>query len=73
MAVWMILLAGALRWGAKLQYRDGPRTAMNWCAFAALCYACYLVYYRPDKAWEIRWVGRAILRFVLSVIDTLIP
>lgn len=73
MAIWMLLLAGALRWGAKLQFREGPRRALNWAAFGALCYAAYVLVYEPDRAWEIRWVGRAIARGALAVVNTLIP
>lgn len=73
MVLWMLILAGVLRWSATLQPRPGPRALFNWACLGALLYGLYVMVYRRDEAWRIRWVGQAMLDAVLGVINALIP
>lgn len=73
MAIWMLLLAGVMRWFAKIQHRPGPRAAFNWLCVGCFAYIAWLLYYEPERAWQVRWVGREIRDAILRVLDRLIP
>jgi hypothetical protein len=73
MALIALAFAGVMAWFAKLQYQPTPRFMMRAVAVGAVVYAAWLFRYEPHRAWEIRWIGRAIAGFAYRIVDTLVP
>lgn len=73
MAILALAFAGVMAWFAGLQRQPAPRRMMQAVAIGAVGYAAWLILYEPHRAWEIRWLGRAIARLAWRALDALVP